>query len=168
MELAAKPRISMRPYLATDVPLLTEIFRASVEELTGEDYGRTQQEAWASLAGDEGALANRLARNLTLVGLLDGEPVGFISLAGGSRLDMLYVHPSAARRGVGSLLADAIEKLASARGISRLSADVSDNAQEFFSRRGFRPLQRNSVPVAGQWLANTTMEKQLPAKEQPQ
>jgi putative acetyltransferase len=156
----------MRPYLATDAPLLAEIFRASVEESTGDEYDPAQQEAWASLAENEEALANRLARSLTLVGLLHGEPVGFISLADGSRLDMLYVHPSAAGQGVGTMLADAIEKLASARGISRLSADVSDNAQEFFTRRGFLPRQRNSVPVADQWLANTTMEKQLPAKEQ--
>jgi putative acetyltransferase len=165
MEPAAKPRVSMRPYLATDAPLIAEIFRASVQELTGDDYDLAQQEAWASLAEDEESLAKRLAHSLTLVGLLDGDPVGFISLADGSRLDMLYVFPSAAGQGVGTMLAHAIEKLASARGISRLSADVSDNAQEFFTRRGFIPRQRNTVPVAGQWLGNTTMEKQLPAKE---
>jgi putative acetyltransferase len=160
----ARPRIAMRPYLAADAPLLAEIFRASVEELTGEDYSSAQQQSWASAADDGEAFANRLARSLTLIGLVDGEPVGFASLADAERLDMLYVHPSASGRGVGSMLLEAVEKLAAARGVSRLSADVSDNAQEFFSHRGFHARQRNSVPLGREWLANTTMEKSLAVK----
>jgi len=160
----AQLRISMRPYLAAGAPLLAEVFRASIEELTGEDYSPGQQRAWASLADDETAFAERLQRSLTLVGLFDGEPVGFISLADVSRLDMLYVHPSAAGQGIATMLIDAVEKLAAARGISRLSADVSDNAQEFFRRRGFHSRQRNSIPLGREWLANTTMEREL--KEQ--
>ena len=31
---------------------LAEIFQASIEELTGEDYSEAQQEAWASTADD--------------------------------------------------------------------------------------------------------------------
>jgi putative acetyltransferase len=49
-----------------------------------------------------------------------------------------------------------------------LTADVSDGAQEFFKRRGFAAKQRNSVPLGNEWLANTTMEKRLPAKERAQ
>jgi len=96
---------------------------------------------------------------------MDGSPVGFASLAGRERLDMVYVHPAAAGQGVGSMLVDALEKLAASRGTARLSADVSDSAEEFFRRRGFVARQRNSVPLGGEWLANTTMEKQLAAKE---
>ena len=49
--------------------------------------------------------------------------------------------------------------------IEGLTADVSDSAQEFFKRRGFMAKQRNSVPLGNEWLANTTMEKRLTAKE---
>jgi putative acetyltransferase len=62
------------------------------------------------------------------------------------------------------MLIDAIEKLAKARGAKRLVADVSDSAQDFFRHRGFLPRQRNSVTVGNQWVANTTMEKQLVGK----
>jgi putative acetyltransferase len=161
----AHPNIAMRPFLAADAVLLGEIFRASIAELTGDDYSEGQQEAWSSLADDEAAFAARLAKGLTLVGTMDGSPVGFASLAGPDRLDMLYVHPAAAGQGVGSMLVDALEKLAAARGATRLSADVSDSAEEFFRHRGFVPRQRNTVPVGEEWLANTTMEKQLAAKE---
>ncbi len=36
----------MRPLLPEDVPLLAEIFRASVEETCAEDYSDAQIEAW--------------------------------------------------------------------------------------------------------------------------
>ena len=41
--------------------MLAEIFRASVEELTEDDYNPAQQEAWASLADDHGGV-RRAAR----------------------------------------------------------------------------------------------------------
>jgi len=165
MAARAHPRFALRPFLPADVPLLAEIFRASVEELTGDDYSADQQEAWAALADDQAAFGARLAGALTVLGTLDGSPVGFGSLAGNERLDMLYVHPAAAGQGVGTMLVDALEKLAAARGSRRLTAEVSDSAQDFFRRRGFTPKQRNSVPLGNEWLANTTMEKPLAAKE---
>ena len=164
----AHPKLAMRPFLPADTPLVAAIFRASVEELTGEDYSAAQQQAWAAIADDEEAFGIRLAKALTLLGMLDASPVGFASLDGPERLDMLYVHPAAAGHGVGSMLIDALEKLAAARGGRRLTADVSDSAQEFFKRRGFVAQQRNSVPLGNEWLANTTMEKQLAAKERAQ
>ena len=46
MMARAHPKLAMRPFLAADTPLLAEIFRASIEELTGDDYSEAQQEAW--------------------------------------------------------------------------------------------------------------------------
>jgi len=165
MMARVEPKLGLRPFLPADAPLLAEIFRASVAELTGDDYSAGQQEAWASMADDEAAFAARLANALTLLGTVGGSPVGFASLAGSERVDMLYVHPAAAGQGVGTMLIDALEKLAGSRGAARLSADVSDSAQEFFKNRGFVAKQRNSVPLGNEWLANTTMEKRLSAKE---
>ena len=165
MMARAHPKLAMRPLLPADVPLLAEIFRASIEELTVDDYSEAQREAWAAAADDEAAFGARLAKQLTLLGTIDGSPVGFASLDGNERLDMLYVHPAAAGLGVGTMLVDALEKLAAARGAKRLTADVSDSAQDFFKARGFVPQQRNTIPVGDEWLANTTMDKQLAAKE---
>jgi putative acetyltransferase len=168
MMARVQSKLALRPFLPADAPLLAEIFRASIEELTGDDYSATQQEAWASTADDEAAFAARLANALTLLGTIDGSPVGFASLAGAERIDMLYVHPAAAGRGVGTMLVDALEKLAASRGAGRLTADVSDSAQDFFKHRGFVATQRNTVPLGNEWLANTTMEKRLAAKERAQ
>jgi putative acetyltransferase len=165
MMARAHPRLAMRPLLPADVPLLAEIFRASIGELTVDDYSEAQREAWAAAADDEQAFGARLAKQLTLLGTIDGSPVGFASLDGNERLEMLYVHPAAAGLGVGTMLVDALEKLAAARGAKRLTAEVSDSAQDFFKARGFVAQQRNTVTVGDEWLANTTMQKQLAAKE---
>jgi len=38
MTAQAFPKLALRPLLPEDVPLLAEIFRASIEELTAEDF----------------------------------------------------------------------------------------------------------------------------------
>jgi putative acetyltransferase len=161
MTAPAQTKLGLRPYLPADAPLLAEIFRASVEELTGDDYDPGQQAAWAALADDESAFGAKLAGALTLVATMQGAPVGFAALAGADEIDMLYVHPAATRQGVAALLVDALEKLAAGRGAKRLEADASDTALGFFEHRGFIALQRNTVHRNGEWLANTTVEKKL-------
>jgi putative acetyltransferase len=164
MMATAHPKAGLRPYLPADAPLLAEIFRASIEELTTEDYSEAQQEAWASAADDVEAFAARLGKELTLVGTLNGSPVGFISLEGPEQIEMFYVHPAAAGQGVGTMLYEAVEKLATARGAAKLKVEASDSASGFFENRGFVAQQRNTVLRGDEWLANTTMEKKLAAK----
>jgi putative acetyltransferase len=89
MSAQAHPQLALRPALPADMALLAAIFRASIAELTSDDYSEAQQEAWASAADDEAAFAKKLAGQLTLVATLGGSPVGFISLAGADKLDMI-------------------------------------------------------------------------------
>ena len=155
------PKPALRPYLAADTPMLAVIFTAAVQELTGDDYSEAQQEAWASAADDEATFGARLASELTLIATMQNSPVGFAALKGADHIDMLYVHPSVAGQGVASMLCDALEKLAGGRGAKKLTVDASDNASEFFKKRGYVATQRNTVIVNGEWLANTTMQKTL-------
>ena len=157
----ALPKPALRPFLSQDTPVLAAIFAASIEELTGDDYSEAQQQAWASAADDEERFGQRLAGELTLIATMQNSPVGFASLKGADHIDMLYVHPSAAGQGVASMLCEALEKLAGGRGAKSLTVDASDNAVEFFSRRGYEPTRRNTVTINGEWLANTTMQKAL-------
>jgi putative acetyltransferase len=155
------PKPALRPFLGEDTPVLAAIFAAAIEELTGDDYSEAQQQAWASAADDEEQFGKRLSSQLTLVATLQNAPVGFASLKGKDHIDMLYVHPGAAGQGVGSMLSDALERLAGGRGAKALTVDASDNAVEFFEKRGYAAKQRNTVTVNGEWLANTTMQKTL-------
>lgn len=151
----------LRPYLPEDAQITAAIFIAAIEQLTEDDYSEAQQEAWASVADDDAKFAARLASQLTLIATLGGAPVGFASLKGADHIDMLYVHPDFTRRGVATSLIDALEKLAGARGAQALTVDASDNAAEFFTRRGYVATQRNTVTINGEWLANTSMKKTL-------
>lgn len=159
----ATPKFGLRPMLPTDAPVLADIFRASIESLTDDDYTADQQAAWASTADEEAAFAKRLATGLTLVATLQQSPVAFASLSDNRTIDMLYVHPGAAGRGVATMLVDALERLAAGRGTTTLTTDASDTAREFFSARGYTAQRRNTVTQGGEWLSNTTMTKQLPA-----
>jgi putative acetyltransferase len=99
-----------------------------------------------------GKFRSKLSGQLTLVATLEGSPVGFASLEGKDRIDMLYVHPARTGQGVGAMLTDALEKLAGARG--------------FFEKRGYVAQQRNSISIGDEWLANTTLQKQLIVKRE--
>jgi putative acetyltransferase len=157
----ALPKTALRPMLAEDAPMLAAIFAASIEGLTGDDYSEAQQEAWVQAAEDDVAFGKKLAGQLTLIATIQSSPVGFASLKGADHIDMLYVHPSVAGQGVATMLIDALEKLAGARGAKTLTVDASDTAEPLFRKRGYTPKQRNTVTLNGEWLANTTMQKTL-------
>jgi len=161
MMAQALPNPALRPFLASDTPMLAAIFAAAIQDLTGDDYSEAQQDAWAAVADDEQKFGKKLAGEVTLIATLQNSPVGFASLRGNDHIDMLYVHPSVAGQGVGAMLCDALEKLAGGRGANKLIVDASDNALEFFRKRGYVAQQRNSVTLNGEWLANTTMQKTL-------
>ena len=157
--------VSLRPFLPADAPALIDIFRAAIEEIASEDYDSAQLEAWTAKADDEGGFTKKLASQLTLIGLVDGAVAGFASLKGADVIDLLYVHPRYARRRVGSILCEALEKLAGARGASKISVDASDTAQPLFEKRGYLAIRRNTIPLGDVWLGNTTMQKPLAAND---
>lgn len=159
--------VALRPYVPADAKRCAEIFRASIEELAAEDYDADQREAWASRADDEEGFGARLAGALTLLAVIDGEIAGFASLKGAEEIDMLFVDPEFARRGVGRTLVDALTRLAEARGARRLTTEASDVAKPLFERQGFTAQKRNLVRKGDQWLANTTMTKTLGADPAP-
>lgn len=152
---------AMRPMLPADAPVLADVFRASIEGLTGDHYTPEQQDAWMAAAEDEDEFAEKLGEQLTLVATMEGTPVGFASLKGADEIDMVYVHPAVAKQGAGTMLLDALEKLAGARGAKKLTVEASDAAQDFFAARGYQPQYHNTVLRGDEWLSNTTMTKQL-------
>lgn len=158
------PSAALRPYLPTDAALCAAIFRAAIEELTVDDYNEGQREAWALGGDDVAAFGANLAGALTLVAIVEGGAVGFGSLKG-DVVDMLFVAPAVAGRGVGAMLLDALTRLAVARGVKKLTSEVSDTARPTFEKQGFVAERRNIVRKGDEWLANTTMVKTLGATE---
>ena len=153
--------IALRPYLPADARRCAIIFRTSIAELAEEDYSEAQCAAWAALADDAAAFGASLSDMLTLLATRDGEIVGFASLKGVDHIEMIYVAPDHARQGVATALMEALEKIARARGATKLTADVSDTAKPLFDRRQFASQRRNIKQIDDEWLGNTTMSKAL-------
>lgn len=162
--------ISFRPYLPQDAAALADLFMASIEELTAEDYDEGQRAAWASAAEDIEAFGVRLAGWLTILAEADGEILGFAALRDDPKvkenriIEMLYVSPDHAGQGVGKALLDVMELLARQRGAETATTDASETAREFFARFGYEMQARNTVMRGDEWLVNTTMKKRLPAQ----
>ena len=140
---------------------MAAIYAAAIDELTAEDYTDEQRYAWIALAEDEQTFGQKLAASLTLVAIVEGEPVGFISLRDNLSIEHLYVSPNIIREGVATALCDALERLATARGAQKLTVDSSDTAEPFFKQRGYVLQSRNTRIVDEQWLAYMTMIKEL-------
>jgi putative acetyltransferase len=154
---------TLRPYLPSDRGTLAILLQASVEELAVDDYTAGQRDAWAAAAeGDD--FAERLAAGLTLVALdEDGDVVAFAVLVRNRAVQHVHVHPDLIGGGIGRMLVEALEKLASARGGEALTADATDNAKGFFLKLGFVEKARNTINYGDEWLGATTMEKPLRA-----
>jgi len=153
----------LRPYLPADLVPLRELFAASVEELMQDDYDEDQRAAWVSMAEDGDEFAARLAEQVTLVVEAEGEHLGFAALKDNTVIDMLYVHPDFAGQGIGTALADALEKIAKSRGAKSLTVESSETAQMFFEERGYEATRRTMVNLEDELLATTTMVKTFKA-----
>ncbi len=162
MSLIPPNGVSLRPYLPSDTGQLHRLVKASILETASEDYSQDQCLAWIESFGGQAEFVEKLARNVTLLAICDDEPSGFISLKDNTQIDMLYTAPQFAGKGIATFLCNAIELLAAGRKSSKLIVDASDTAISLFTALKFQPVRRNTVTINGQWLANTTMQKELP------
>ena len=142
MMARAHPQFALRPFLIEDTPLLAEIFRASIEELAATTTARARGKPGPRRPTTR--KPSPAARRAAHLDRHDGRLAGRLCVAREQRdIDLLYVHPAVAGQGAGTMLVDALEKLAAARGAKRLTADVSDTAQDFFKKA--RLLGRSSA-----------------------
>jgi GNAT superfamily N-acetyltransferase len=151
----------IRYYEAGDAPAVTRLFYETVHSVNRADYSQEQVEAWAPEVPYPEVWHARMAGRLTLVAEECGEVVGFAELEEDGHLDTLFCRNDTVRRGVGSLLYEAVEREARERGIGRIFTEVSVTARPFFERQGFRVVRERRVERLGTLLTNFAMEKPL-------
>lgn len=149
--------MDLRLCTQADLPAVLNLFRTSVHTLCRADYTPAQLSAWAPADTDEAPWARRLQCQTFLLAEEDGDLMGFASLEGDC-LDLLYVHPRHARRGVGTVLCDALERQCTGQ---RITVHASLTARPFFARRGYRTVEPHEVQRRGETLTNYLMEKEL-------
>lgn len=140
------------------------VHQASVLALAAEHYEAEQLEEWVVSLEPEHirtALAER--KEIGFVVEKDGRIVGF-SMLDSDLVRAVYVHPAAARLGLGSMLLEALENEAAARGVGRLRLYASTNSRCFYEANGYQFLGVGEYPLSGvDTMTCYEMEKELPA-----
>ncbi|SAK98026.1 acetyltransferase [Caballeronia fortuita] len=153
------PLIEVRPYRASDLDGVIDLFQRAVRETASADYTEAQIEAWAQADRDEWELA-RMSRP-TFVGLVDGKLAGFADLEKNGLIDMMFVDPIHQRKSVATSLLARIEAEAETAGLTTLHTYSSVTGRPFFEYCGFTMLLARAVVVREQRFVQFVMEKVL-------
>lgn len=153
----------VRPYRESDLEAVVSVFTASVHQLAVDHYDDAQRAAWAPKVPDHDGWRARLATLCALVAEDEDELVGFVAHELDGHVDLLYVAPARARRGVALALHRELEARMSAAGVDVLFAEVSLVARPFFLRQGYRVVAEETVARRGVDFRRFIMHKSLSA-----
>ena len=140
-----------------------QIFDDAVRGVASRDYDPTQIAAWISRTSDAGAFTARREAKPTFIAEIGGVVAGFSDLEPDGHIDMLFVAPAFARRGVGRSLLRHIEAEARAAALPRLYAEASITAKPVFASEGYTVITRQDVFIGDVALSNYRVEKALRA-----
>ncbi|HWW65163.1 MAG TPA: GNAT family N-acetyltransferase [Sphingomonadaceae bacterium] len=153
--------IHIRPLTIEDGEIAASIFFDAVHRGTREHYTLEQRQAWAGTTADSAGWRNRLVGMDGFVAEMGGCAVGFMTLDDAGYIDLAFVRPEVAGKGVGWRLYRTIERLAEERGATRLTAHASKTARPFFERQGWIVDRQQSVVRRNVELINFKMSKEL-------
>lgn len=149
--------IAVRPYHRRDAPSLARLFLRAVRGGAKRRYSRRQRHAWAPRLPALSGWRKRLERQTILVATRHHRAVGFMTLRDDGVLDLAFVDPAFAGRGIGSLLLRKIVEIAKARDLEQLHTDASLIAYPLFRRHGWTAVRRQTVRRRGVKLTNVRM-----------
>ena len=138
-------QVTVRKAKVEDADDLAKLFYETVHAVNSKDYSPEQIEAWAPQVWTTEGTAERQKDHLTWVAVMNDRIVGFVELKASGYIDCFYCHKDFQRRGIGSLLFNAVEMTAEKKRIRTLFADVSITARPFFSQLGFTVLEEQNV-----------------------
>ncbi|EPL8003558.1 GNAT family N-acetyltransferase [Klebsiella aerogenes] len=147
--------LTIRAYSEDDFPALCAIFLRAVRETASRDYSPAQIAAWAQV--DESRWRQKLADSQVLVAVIDNQPVGFIT-AVNDYIDLLFVSPDYARRGIGRAL---LSQLLTQFPDVVFTVEASITAKPFFMLMGFNIIAQQSIEARGEWFINYLMRREI-------
>jgi GNAT superfamily N-acetyltransferase len=173
--------IRIRPAVSSDIPVLRTLIDASVRGLQAQDYTPSQIER--ALATVYGVDTQLIADGTYFVAEAESLIVGCggwskrKTLYGGdqwtgreaalldpqqdaAKIRAFFIHPSWARRGIGSMILEACENAAVAAGFSRFEMGATLTGVLLYQTRGYVALENLEVPLGdGESLPIVRMEK---------
>jgi GNAT superfamily N-acetyltransferase len=173
--------LKIRPAVAADIPVLTEVIAASVRVVQAQDYTESQRES--ALASVYGVDTQLIADGTYFAAEVDGVIVacggwskrktlyGADHCAGredslldpakdAAKIRAFFVHPAWIRKGIGTKVLEACESAAIAAGFRRFEMGATLTGVALYQVRGYRAVENIEVPLAnGESLAIVRMEK---------
>lgn len=149
--------MELRAYRKEDCPALAELFYETVHSVCAKDYTQEQLRAWAGGCVDLQAWNSTFLAHTTLVAQEGGIITGFGDIDATGYLDRLYVHRNYQRKGVATLLCNALEAAVAA---PTIVTHASITAKPFFERRGYRVEREQHVERGGILLTNYVMRRE--------
>jgi GNAT superfamily N-acetyltransferase len=183
-------KIRIRQAVTEDIPVLRDLIDASVRGLQTRDYTPSQIES--ALATVYGVDTQLIADGTYLVAEAEpaaDAAARVVGCGGWSKRKTLYggdqwtgreaalldprndaakiraffIHPSWARRGIGTMILEACENAAVAAGFTRFEMGATLTGVPLYQARGYIALENLEVPLAnGESLPIVRMEKQVP------
>ena len=127
-------------------------------------YDEQQRRAWLPAPRSGWEWEERLSSQDIIVAEMDGQAVGFMSLAAQGYIDFAYIRPKAQHSGLFRQMFERIEDRALARGDLRLWVHASLMAQPAFAAVGFANSRSELVQLGTEQLERFEMEKGLAAQ----
>lgn len=149
-----------------DAEGICRVQSAAIRQLCASHYSPAEIEAWAGPVEPDWYRSLMGSRELFLA--VEGETIiGFGQLnLDTAEIDAIYVHPAAARRGVGSALLRRLEDVARQHDLASLHLAASLNSVPFYESSGFHRKRNTRFPILpGVEIASLVMEKALAPHE---
>lgn len=142
---------------ALDATGTLEVFLRAIRETASADYTPEQIAAWAPIDIDPAEWQDRRATSRTCVARDGGRVIGFTDVDDSGYIDMLFVEPEHARRGVASALMGWVFEVAARQETRVLTTHASITARPFFESRGFRVENEQHPVLRGVVMTNFLM-----------
>ncbi|MDT0683998.1 GNAT family N-acetyltransferase [Roseicyclus sp. F158] len=155
--------VRIRPLAPDDYYDAGRIFFCAIHDGTRAHYTSEQRRAWAGDTIDLDHWKARMAAQEGFVAVEGEETVGLMTIDGDGLVDLAFVMPSCAGKGIGRHLLKACEAWAAENGASPLRTFASKAARPFFEANGWRVIAGETVERRDVELTRFRMEK-LPAE----
>jgi putative acetyltransferase len=153
----------LRPFQPSDLEQFIDVYRTAIHTLAAPFYAPDELSAWAPPYMDPDHWRKRIATVRAIVGEEDGIVAGFLTYDLTGHIDMLFIRPAFARRGLATRLYASAEAELRKALVSRVFAEVSLAARPFFERVGFRVDAEELAECRGQKLRRFRMSRMIGA-----
>lgn len=146
--------VEVREATADDAEQIRAVHLASIEGLAGGEYDDEQVAAWAHDrdpddypigSPDAHVVVAEAGDRIVGFGWLKPDADDYLQGAVEGEITAVYVHPSVARRGVGTRVYEELEATARRRGVGSLGLWASLPAVAFYETLGFRRTAEHTV-----------------------